>query len=178
MERCYDGGSCTGNGLQGMISVVGTGPGGPEHITPAVAACIRAADIVIGYSTYLDLLNDLLVDKESHLLVDDAGGRPLSSGLRSCRGRPAGGHGLGETPASTPWPVSSSRSPWSVNSDLDIEVIPGDRRHEQLRRPARSAAHARFRGGQPVRPPHPLEDHRASPARRRLGRFCHRHLQP
>jgi precorrin-3B C17-methyltransferase len=47
-----------------MLTVVGTGPGGPEHITPAAMNAIRAADVVIGYSTYLELLADLLADKE------------------------------------------------------------------------------------------------------------------
>lgn len=47
-----------------MITVVGTGPGAVEHITPAVSACIRDADAVIGYSTYLDLLTGLLDGKE------------------------------------------------------------------------------------------------------------------
>ncbi len=47
-----------------MITVVGTGPGAIEHITPAVMACIKEADVVIGYSTYLDLLADQLAGKK------------------------------------------------------------------------------------------------------------------
>jgi precorrin-3B C17-methyltransferase len=50
--------------LKGLISVVGTGPGAVEHITPAVMACIHEADVVIGYSTYLELLADQLVGKK------------------------------------------------------------------------------------------------------------------
>ncbi len=96
-----------------MISVVGTGPGGPEHITPAVAACIRAADIVIGYSTYLDLLNDLLVDKE---VISSSMMQEVARCRRAFDLAEAGRRVVmvsGGIPASTPWPVSSSRSPWS-----------------------------------------------------------------
>lgn len=47
-----------------MISVVGTGPGGAEHLTPAASKAIRAADVVVGYRTYLDLIPELLAGKE------------------------------------------------------------------------------------------------------------------
>ena len=50
--------------MHGMITVVGTGPGSTDHITPAALRSICEADVVIGYSTYLDLLPDLLVGKE------------------------------------------------------------------------------------------------------------------
>ena len=47
-----------------MISVVGTGPGGMEHLTPAAAKAIAGADVIIGYRTYLDLIPELLAGKE------------------------------------------------------------------------------------------------------------------
>jgi len=50
--------------MRGKLFVVGTGPGSHEHITPAARDAIRSADIVVGYGTYLDLIKDLLVDKE------------------------------------------------------------------------------------------------------------------
>jgi len=63
MERCDNGGGRKSSSPQGIITVVGTGPGAVDHITPAVMACIAAADVVIGYSTYLDLLADQLAGK-------------------------------------------------------------------------------------------------------------------
>lgn len=48
----------------GRVRVVGTGPGGPEHLTPAAAAAIGAAELVVGYRTYLDLIPGLLEGKE------------------------------------------------------------------------------------------------------------------
>ncbi|MDH4163223.1 MAG: precorrin-3B C(17)-methyltransferase [Nitrospirota bacterium] len=49
---------------KGRIFVVGTGPGSLEHLTPAAREAIRHADVIVGYGTYLDLIQDLLKDKE------------------------------------------------------------------------------------------------------------------
>jgi cobalt-precorrin 5A hydrolase/precorrin-3B C17-methyltransferase len=48
----------------GKIYVVGTGPGRIEHITPYAQQAIRNSDIVVGYGTYVDLVRDLIRDKE------------------------------------------------------------------------------------------------------------------
>ncbi len=40
----------------GLINVVGTGPGSVENITPEALKCIEDSEIIIGYSTYLDLI--------------------------------------------------------------------------------------------------------------------------
>ena len=44
--------------------MVGTGPGSIDHITPQATKAIAAADIVVGYKTYLDLIPTLLEGKE------------------------------------------------------------------------------------------------------------------
>lgn len=38
------------------IKVVGIGPGNPEEITPRARAAIEGADLVVGYNTYIDLI--------------------------------------------------------------------------------------------------------------------------
>ena len=45
---------------RGHLALVGLGPGGPEHRTPAASEAIRGAEIVIGYGPYLELCADLL----------------------------------------------------------------------------------------------------------------------
>ena len=50
--------------MPGKIYVVGLGPGGDEHITPAARAAIAAAEVVAGYQTYLDLIPQLTAGKE------------------------------------------------------------------------------------------------------------------
>lgn len=46
------------------ILVVGIGPGGPEDMTPRAKQAIEAADVVIGYSTYLELIQDYFPGKQ------------------------------------------------------------------------------------------------------------------
>ena len=50
--------------MQGKLYVVGLGPGALDHLTPAAAAAIAAAEAVVGYRTYLELIPELLVGKE------------------------------------------------------------------------------------------------------------------
>jgi precorrin-3B C17-methyltransferase len=43
--------------------VVGLGPGDMDLLTPRALASIREADLIIGYKTYVDLIQDLIRDK-------------------------------------------------------------------------------------------------------------------
>ena len=47
-------------GPEGHLAVVGLGPGDPALRTPAAAAAVRHADVVVGYGPYVDLAGDLL----------------------------------------------------------------------------------------------------------------------
>lgn len=47
-----------------MISVVGTGTGSRENMTPQAVGALKKADVIIGYKTYLDLIPELLEGKE------------------------------------------------------------------------------------------------------------------
>jgi adenosylcobyric acid synthase len=57
--------------MNGKLFVVGIGPGDSDHLTPAAQAALQQSEVIAGYKTYLDLIPDLLVDKEI-----------LSSGMR------------------------------------------------------------------------------------------------
>lgn len=48
----------------GKITLVGIGPGGLEHMTGAAREAIALADTVIGYTTYIRLVEDLLHGKQ------------------------------------------------------------------------------------------------------------------
>jgi len=50
--------------MSGKLYVVGIGPGGAEHMTPAARAAIEAATTVVGYQTYLELLPEFLEGKK------------------------------------------------------------------------------------------------------------------
>jgi cobalt-precorrin 5A hydrolase/precorrin-3B C17-methyltransferase len=45
---------------EGLVTLVGLGPGSPLHRTPAAERAVRQADTVIGYSAYVDQCADLL----------------------------------------------------------------------------------------------------------------------
>ena len=49
---------------QGMLSIVGIGPGSDQHTTPAALAAIAEAQVVVGYGTYIKLVRHLLEGKE------------------------------------------------------------------------------------------------------------------
>ena len=55
----------------GHLWLVGLGPGGRDHLTAAAAAALSAADVIVGYKPYLELVADLA-----------AGKRTVASGMR------------------------------------------------------------------------------------------------
>lgn len=57
-------GWCHISNCTGKIYIVGIGPGGIEHITPAALNAIKESTVIVGYKTYLDLISDLLKDKD------------------------------------------------------------------------------------------------------------------
>lgn len=48
----------------GVLSIVGLGPGGPEHRTPAADRAVRGAEVVVGYGPYVDQCAGLLDAQE------------------------------------------------------------------------------------------------------------------
>ncbi|WP_305045445.1 cobyric acid synthase [Geoalkalibacter sp.] len=48
----------------GKLFVIGLGPGGMEHLTPAARAALGEAQVVVGYQTYMDLVMPLLEGKK------------------------------------------------------------------------------------------------------------------
>lgn len=54
-----DGGDC-----RGIVRVIGIGPGHAEEMTPRAARAIEESDIIVGYSTYIAIIRDLIADKE------------------------------------------------------------------------------------------------------------------
>ena len=65
IDRAGEARSQTGNPAgKGTIFIVGTGPGRAEHISFAVRNAILRSDVIVGYGTYIDLIEDLIGDKE------------------------------------------------------------------------------------------------------------------
>ncbi|MDR0373210.1 MAG: precorrin-3B C(17)-methyltransferase [Nitrososphaerota archaeon] len=68
-KRGYSGSS------RGRVSVVGIGPGSAEHLTPKARAEIEAADVVVGYGTYIKLIENIV--KENVEVVSGTMGREV-----------------------------------------------------------------------------------------------------
>lgn len=60
------------------VYVVGIGPGGAEWITPQARAAMEQADVLCGYTVYLDLVKELYPDKETYAT-------PMRQELDRCR---------------------------------------------------------------------------------------------
>lgn len=50
----------TQNRISGSLTVVGLGPGATDLMAPRARAALEAAEVVVGYRTYLDLVHDCL----------------------------------------------------------------------------------------------------------------------
>lgn len=50
--------------MKGKLYVVGFGPGSFEHITKRAKDVIQQSDVIIGYTTYVELIHDLLTNQE------------------------------------------------------------------------------------------------------------------
>ena len=46
------------------IYVVGLGPGGIDQMTPRALEAIKNSDVITGYDYYIDLIKDIIEDKE------------------------------------------------------------------------------------------------------------------
>ena len=46
-----------------MIYVIGLGPGGEDQMTPRALAALERCDVIIGYKTYIDLIEPLFRGK-------------------------------------------------------------------------------------------------------------------
>jgi|Deesub1362B_J571_1020462.scaffolds.fasta_scaffold00010_14 precorrin-4 C11-methyltransferase len=49
---------------KGKLFIVGIGPGGKEHMSPLAYRSIEQADLIVGYTTYVELIRDLAASKE------------------------------------------------------------------------------------------------------------------
>ena len=48
------------------VYAVGIGPGGEEFFTQEAKAALGRADVIAGYTVYVDLVKDLYPDKETY----------------------------------------------------------------------------------------------------------------
>jgi precorrin-3B C17-methyltransferase len=115
--------------MSGKLFVIGFGPGCIDHMTKRAREAIEESEVIIGYKTYVDLVQDLLTDKEvvstgmteevsrAHAAVKEAeSGKKvavISSG-------DAGVYGM----AGLIYEVLAEKG-WKKETGVEVEVIPG-----------------------------------------------------
>jgi cobalt-precorrin 5A hydrolase/precorrin-3B C17-methyltransferase len=111
---------------RGHLALVGLGPGGAAHRTPAAAAAVRHAEVVVGYGPYVEQCADLLspsqelirspigdeVVRAKQALAEAAAGRRVAL---VCSGD-AGVYAM----ASIALELAATEAP-----DVEVEVVPG-----------------------------------------------------
>jgi len=68
---------------KGKLYVVGVGPGNHDHMTYRAKHVIEESEIIVGYDTYVSLVEDLIEGKEIYLR-NDTRSRQSQSSNRIC----------------------------------------------------------------------------------------------
>ncbi|MCP4230006.1 MAG: hypothetical protein GY771_07640, partial [bacterium] len=57
---------CDNSGGNGSVKVIGIGPGGRDDITERALTALKSADIVVGYSRYIELVSPFIDGIETY----------------------------------------------------------------------------------------------------------------
>lgn len=115
--------------MSGKISLVGIGPGSNAHMTQRAREAIAEADVVVGYSTYIKLVADLLEGKEViRKGMTEELDRAVNALDRAREGKKvalissgdAGVYGM-----AGPTYEVLFQAGWTPESDITVEVVPG-----------------------------------------------------
>jgi precorrin-3B C17-methyltransferase len=115
--------------LTGKLNIVGVGPGHHDHMTFRAKEVIRESDTIVGYETYVNLVQDLIEGKtvyryamtqeveRAHQCIDLAKSGKIVSLVSS--GDP-GIYGMAGLIYET-----LAESGWNPKDDLQVEIVPG-----------------------------------------------------
>jgi precorrin-3B C17-methyltransferase len=114
---------------KGKILLVGFGPGAPEHMTYRARAAIAEADVVIGYSTYIKLVQELLEGKEVvRKGMTEEIDRCIEAYDQALLGKTVAlisSGDIGVYGMAGPTYEVLLQAGWTPDSDITVEVIPG-----------------------------------------------------
>ncbi len=115
--------------MSGKIYLVGFGPGAEEHMSFRAKAAIAEADVVIGYTTYIKLVKDLLDGKEVvkkgmteeiDRCVDAYNQAKLGKKVALISSGDIGVYGM-----AGPTYEVLLKAGWTPKSDITVEIVPG-----------------------------------------------------
>ena len=146
---------------QGQLWLVGLGPGGRDHLTPAAAAALAAAEVVVGYKPYLEMVADLVADK-----------RTVASGMRQETARAQAAVDAATAGARVAVLSSGDAGIYGMaglllellpeDSGVGVKVVPGVTAASAVAGLPGGATDERLCRGEPKRPAHATGAHRAS----------------
>ena len=114
---------------KGKILLVGFGPGAPEHMSQRARDAIAEADVVIGYSTYIKLVQDLLDGKEViRKGMTEELDRSIEAYEQARQGKTVAlvsSGDIGVYGMAGPTYEVLFQAGWMPDSDITVEVIPG-----------------------------------------------------
>lgn len=113
----------------GKIMLVGIGPGNIEHMTARARSAIAEADVVIGYTTYIRLVKDLIGDKE---VVKKSMTEELDRAIEALEQANAGkkvalisSGDAGVYGMAGPTYEVLFQAGWTPQSGIEVEIVPG-----------------------------------------------------
>ena len=114
---------------KGRILLVGFGPGDPQHMSLRARAAITEAEVVIGYSTYIELIQELLVGKTvvKKGMTEELD-RCTEAYEHACRGKSVALVSSGDVGVygmAGPMYETLLAHGWRPGSSIEVEVIPG-----------------------------------------------------
>ena len=110
----------------GRLSVVGLGPGGPDHRTPAADIAIRHAEVVIGYRPYLEQAEDLSWPGQLRISspIGEETGRATQALAQAAAGRRVALVSSGDAGVYAMASIVCELAP-EVAPGVDVDVVPG-----------------------------------------------------
>lgn len=106
---------------KGKIYVVGIGPGLHEHMTNAARAAIENSDVIVGYSTYLSIIEELIKDKE----VDSSGMKKETDRCKRAIEYAMSGKTVAVVSSGDPGVYGMAGLVLELAEDMDVEIVPG-----------------------------------------------------
>ena len=107
--------------MAGKIFIVGLGPGSEAYLTPQAAAAMEQADLLCGYTLYIDLVKDRFPGKKTYTT-------PMTRELERCRWaveRAAEGQTVAMLCSGDAGVYGMAGPVLQLAGGVDVEVIPG-----------------------------------------------------
>jgi cobalt-factor III methyltransferase len=115
--------------MAGKLLIIGLGPGGTDHITARAREAVQESDIIVGYSTYVDLIRPLLTGQTlvSNGMTEEVG-RAREAVQLAAQGHTVGVISSGDAGvygmAGLVYEVLIEEG-WSREDGVAVEVVPG-----------------------------------------------------